>query len=275
MTARELEGCTILITGGNGYLGSELARELARGGADIVIAYFVESGLDALLDELRGIGVRAAGVFMDVRDWDSVEAGFRTAEKELAAPTGVIACSAVQENVEAGEIPPDVFRQVIETNVTGTANAFEIGLRNLPRSRNDVPRFLGAIGSVTARQSFPGLALYGATKNFVDGLVRTYAAPAARIGARTWSLRPGAIPHPGKERETPGYTEAWKSFGLLDRVGTPQDVAAACRFLAGPHAAHITGAMLDVDGGNGLVWTPPIREVQTPEESKARLAGIQ
>lgn len=272
---RELAGCTILITGGNGYLGAEMARELARGGADIVIACLIDAGLDPLLAELRELGARAAGVFMDVRDWDSVEEGFRAAAKELAPPTGVIACAAVQENVEPGEIPPEVFRQVIETNVAGTAHTFEIGLRHLSRARSDVPRFLGAIGSVTARQRFPGLSLYGATKNFVDGIVRTYAAPAARLGARTWSLRPGAIPHPGKERETPGYTEAWRTFGLLERIGTPQDVAAACRFLCGPQAAHITGAVLDVDGGNGLVWIPPIREVQSPEESLRRLADFR
>lgn len=261
---------TVLITGGNGYLGSAMAEGLAQDGNNIVIAYFTKHGLDETIERIRKHGVKAIGVAMDIRRHASVEDGFQRASRELETPSGVIACSAVQENVEAGKIPLSILKEVIETNVLGSANTFEIGLRCIAQSRQRMNRFLGAIGSVTARQSFPGMSIYGATKNFVDGMVRTYALPAAKVGARTWSVRPGAIPHEGKETETPGYLDAWKTFGVLQRIGTPQDVASAVRFLASSQAAHITGTVMDVDGGNGVHFEPPIREVQEPKAALRR-----
>ena len=269
MATEAMDPSTILITGGNGYLGGEMARGLAEDGHNIVVGYFVDKGIEDLLAELREI-VKAVAVRMDIRDFASIESAMTQAGQELDTPSGVIACSAIQENVEAGHIPSGIIEEVIRTNVLGTTNTFELGLRCIAQARNRVNRFLGAIGSITARQSFPGLAVYGATKNYVDGLVRTYAAPAAKIGARTWSVRPGAIPHPGKEVESPGYAKAWSDFGLMPQVGTPQDVANTVRFLASEQARHITGTPIDVDGGSGLVFQPPIKEVQTPEEALRR-----
>jgi len=107
-----------------------------------------------------------------------------------------------------------------------------------------------SIGSVVGDSTpFPGAADYSATKTALLGYTRGWARDLGPKGITANTVQPGPIDTDMNPAENGDFSEAQKAATALGRYGTADEVAAAVAFLAGPHAAYITGTTLTVDGG--------------------------
>ncbi len=106
------------------------------------------------------------------------------------------------------------------------------------------------VASMAARTALPQAAhAYSAAKAAVVGLTRQVALEVAPDGVTVNSVAPGVVLSPRVERRGPEFLAEVARTTPMQRVGTPEEVAAAIGFLAGPDAGYITGATLDVNGG--------------------------
>ncbi len=98
----------------------------------------------------------------------------------------------------------------------------------------------------------PGYSLYGSTKAAMLGLMRSAALEVATSGITVNAVLPGNIRTPGFDDLGPEHVSGWRRRFPLGRLGEPEDVGWAVRFLASPEARYITGQTLVIDGGQVL-----------------------
>ena len=265
MSDGPLAGQRALVTGGAGGIGSACARWLARDGARVTLM-----GRDA--DKLRAAAARigedagataAVGVYPgDATEPDAV----RAAVEAAAGNDGRLhICVAT---VGGGVIAP-----LLLLDDTGMLDQLR---RNVVSSflaiKYSVPAMVAADGgsivcvsSDAARMSWPYMAGYCAAKAGLEALVRVAADELGIHGIRVNAVRPGLTRTPGNNVSMifsdPEIVEDFVRQKPLARTGTPDDVAAGVRFLAGPEASWITGHSLAIEGGNELRRAPSLEKI--------------
>jgi len=242
-------GQSAIVTGGGAGIGLAIARTLAAEGANVALPDYNGETAEAAAEEIRGLGVEALGFQADVAD------GPRMAE--IVAAT-VEAFGGVQILVNNAGITrdnlllrmsQDQWEAVIRTNLTGTFVATHAVLRQMMRQRAGS---IVSIASVIGLMGNPGQANYAASKAGVIGFTKTLAREVASRGIRVNSIAPGYI-RTAMTEDLPEETQAAILGNIpLPRLGEPEDVAQAVRFLCSDAASYITGVCLRVDGGMAI-----------------------
>ncbi|WP_263358099.1 SDR family NAD(P)-dependent oxidoreductase [Acidicapsa ligni] len=238
-----LSGKTALVTGGAKRVGRELALELARAGANVVIT-FRESADEAAdtVRELEKTGVRSFAVQADVRSEESVRRAVADTVDLFGGLDLLVNNAAVFESAPFSEITLDQWDRVFETNTRGPFLMAREALPHLKAARGRIVN-LGSLGGIHAWATH---AHYCSSKAALHMLTQTMAkafAPEVSVNC----IAPGWI-EMGNADELASRFAAKTPMG---RNGAAQDVAEALLFFAtGPH--FITGQILAVDGGLGL-----------------------
>lgn len=241
MSARE---GSALVTGASRGIGAAVARALAADGWPVAIGF--RSGADAaqaVAEEIRAAGGRAALVQGDVADPATPARLLEQSEEALGAPVLALVNNAgVRADALSPQLSDDDWATVLDTNLTATFRLTRRALRPMLRAR--FGRIVN-VSSIVGLKANPGQANYAAAKAGVLGLTKTVAAEVARRGVTVNAVAPGFI----ETDMTADLGDELLRLIPARRIGRPEEVAAAVRFLCSEDAAYVTGATLTVDGG--------------------------
>ena len=238
-----------LVTGGGAGIGRACVERLAASGARVVL---LDRNRDRADDVAAAIG-RSGGGDVDVVVGDAAEERVVLEAVATALDRGgrldiLVTCAGGF----SGALPlPDIglaeWNAVVTANLTATFLACRAVVPAMRRRRYGR---IVTVASMAARTALPQAAHpYSAAKAAVAGLARQLAFEVAADGVTVNAVAPGVVLSPRVARRGPEFLAEVSRTTPMRRAGTPEEVAAAICFLAGPEAGYITGATLDVNGG--------------------------
>jgi len=244
MEGRELEGRTALVTGGSRGIGLAIGGALAAAGARVaLVARNGERAAEAAAS-LPGTG--HAGFSCDVSDGESVQTTVQAVESQLGDVAILVNNAGITRDGLLVRMKDEDWDEVIDINLKGAFLLTRAVAKGMMRRRDGV---ILNITSVVGLMGNAGQANYSASKAGLLGLTMSVARELAPRGVRVNAIAPGYITTDMTSGMTDAQKEALQGQIPLGRLGSPEDIAHAVRFLAGPGATYITGQVLTVDGG--------------------------
>jgi 3-oxoacyl-[acyl-carrier protein] reductase len=236
-----LEGKLALVTGGSRGIGRAIALELGRAGAEVVVGYRTgaeEAG--AVAAEIGGRAVQA-----DVSDAESAKALV-----EAAGAVDVLVNNAglTRDGVLA-RMSDDDWRTVIDTNLSSVFFTCRAAARTMMRRRSGA---IVNVSSIVGVHGNWGQTNYAASKAGIIGFTKSLAKELGSRNVRANVVAPGYVKTQLTDVLPEGATQTMLDATPLGRLGDPEDVAGAVRFLCSDDARFVTGAVLLVDGGLGM-----------------------
>ncbi len=247
-------GKTVLITGGASGIGGATTRAFALNGAKVAFTY-VTRGDEAgsIESEFNGAGRQVMGIKADMTDPASVTDAFAKAE-EAFGPVDILFANAggLLKRSRCVETPLDLWQEAIAVNLTSTFLACQAALRSME------PRKSGNLVLMSSLAAFdgggPGASHYAATKGAVATYVRALAKEVGPLGIRVNGVAPGLIGTRFHDVfSTPEGRKANVDRTPLRREGTPEDVAEVVLFLASDSASYLSGEIIQINGGLGMI----------------------
>ena len=236
-----------IVTGASRGIGRAVAARLARSGRAVCINYRERRDkAEELRDALLAEGCRAICVQADVADRAAVE---RMAEETRAAfgPIGLLVSNAgIAGQMQIQDVSERDWDRYFDVNVRGAFHAIQAVLPDMLHAH------AGSIVTVSSMWGLRGAsceAVYSATKAALIGLTRSLALELAPTGIRVNCVAPGVVNTDMVQVLGQETLDELARITPLGRLGTPEDIAAAVCFLAGPESGFITGQVLTADGG--------------------------
>jgi NAD(P)-dependent dehydrogenase (short-subunit alcohol dehydrogenase family) len=251
--AFDLTGKVAIVTGGSRGLGRNIAMQLARGGADVILTYRTgkEEG-DAVVAEITALGRKAVALQIDVGDVKSF-GGFRAAVTQALQALWrrknfdfLINNAGIDRRASFAETTEEGFDSLMNVHFKGV---FFLTQTLLPLMA-DGGRIVN-ISSGLARFAIPGFSAYGAMKGAVEVLTRYLALELGPRRITVNVVAPGAIETDFTRTafERPGVKENIAAQTPLGRVGVPDDIGGVVAFLCSEAARWVNGQRIEAAGG--------------------------
>ena len=245
--ASRRRGRVALITGGASGIGLAAAERLLASGWKVAIADRDETQL-AALRQSHGGSPNVLIASLDVTDEAAAQSVVASVAATLGGLDGVVNSAGIAADIPALDTPVDLFRRVLDVNVTGTF----IVARAAARIMKD--RGGGAIvnmASVAGLRGSKGRSAYGASKGAVAVLTQVLATDLARYAIRVNAVAPGPVDTPMiQTMHTPRDRALWTRHIPMRRYAAPAEIAHVIEFLLdGTRSSYMTGEIVAVDGG--------------------------
>lgn len=237
---------TALVTGASRGIGRACALALAQAGCRVALAARNREKLEAVAAEVRALNVDAHVAEIDLADGASVQQGVAAVGKEFGRIDVLVNNAGVTKDGLAMRMKREDWDLVLQTNLTGAFLASQAVLPGMMKERWG--RIIN-ISSVVGRMGNPGQANYVASKAGLIGLTKSLAQEIGSRNITVNAVAPGFIETDMTDALNAEQRERILALVPLKRLGRPEDVAAAVRFLASEEAGYITGATIDVNGG--------------------------
>ncbi len=236
-----------LVTGGASGIGLATAELLLASGWKVAIIDRDENQLEAQRKK-HGANPSVFIAPLDVTDEPAAQTVVGRVVDALGGLDGVVNSAGIAADIPALDTPVDLFRRIMDVNVTGTF----IVARSAARIMKD--RGGGAIvnlASVSGVRGSKGRSAYGASKGAVIVLTQVLANDLARYGIRVNAVAPGPVDTPMiKTMHTPADRALWARHVPMRRYAEPAEIASVIEFLLdGTKSSYMTGEIVAVDGG--------------------------
>jgi 3-oxoacyl-[acyl-carrier protein] reductase len=238
------DNAVALVTGASKGIGSAIARSLAADGWHVAVNYRSDpDGAEAVVKAITEAGGTAKAIQADVSNGDT-KALLEQVSDELGGPVlGLVNNAGVARDNIALQLSDEDWDVVIGTNLSPAFRLTRDALRPMIKARYG--RIVN-IASVVGPRANAGQSNYAAAKAGLIGMTKTIAAEVARRGVTVNAVAPGFI---ATDMTSELATDEIVKAIPARRQGTPEEVAAAVRFLASDDAGYVTGTTLYVDGG--------------------------
>jgi 3-oxoacyl-[acyl-carrier protein] reductase len=235
-----------IVTGASGGIGAAVAERLARDGFAVVINYAGNAAsAEALVRKIEATGGRAFSAQADVSDAAQVARMFDAAEAAFGGVDILVNNAGIMNLATIADSDDVLFDRQIAINLKGTFNT----LREAARRLRDGGRIVNVSSSVVGMLQ-PTYGVYAATKAAVEALTSILAKELRGRNITVNAIAPGPTATKlfldGKPQEV---IDRLSKLAPLERLGQPEDIAAAVAFLAGPDGAWINGQTLRANGG--------------------------
>ena len=241
MSFASLEGKTALVTGASRGIGRAIASELAAAGATVVIGY--RSGKDEAEALAAELGARAVQA-----DVSNAEEAARLVAEAGAVDILVNNAGLTRDGLLA-RMSDDDWRVVIETNLSSVFYTCRAVCRPMMKKRAGA---IVNVSSIVGVHGNWGQTNYAASKAGIIGFTKSLARELGSRNVRANVVAPGYVKTQLTDVLPEEATAAMLQATPLGRLGEPEDVAGAVRFLCSDEAAFITGEVILVDGGLGM-----------------------
>jgi NAD(P)-dependent dehydrogenase (short-subunit alcohol dehydrogenase family) len=251
-----LHGRTAVVTGAASGIGEGIVQRLLDDGMAVALLD-MDRDVPARASRLSTRTARAIGIVTDVTSASSVQAAFTRVEAELEAPWLLVNSAGVLSYGATVDMPEADWDRVLAVDLKGLFLCAQAALRSmLPRGGGRIVN----ISSIAGRVARPTQIAYCAAKAGADHFVRCLAVEVAGQGVTVNAVAPGMTRSAMLERVIQrGGSEADLLALIPDgRFALPADHAALVAWLASDEAAHVTGQVIDVDGGQSL-FAPIVR----------------
>jgi 3-oxoacyl-[acyl-carrier protein] reductase len=235
-----------IVTGASRGIGAAIAERLAREGLTVVVNYSgSRETAEQLVEKIVAAGGKALTAGADVSKAEDVKRMFDATEAAFGGVDVLVNNAGIMRLSPLGEASDELVDSQIAINLKGTINT----LREAARRLRDGGRVVNLSSSVVGL-SMPGYGPYIATKAAVEGLTRVLANELRGRNITVNAVAPGptatALFLDGK---SPELIDRMAKMNPLERLGTPDDIAAAVAFLVGPDGGWINGQVLRANGG--------------------------
>jgi meso-butanediol dehydrogenase/(S,S)-butanediol dehydrogenase/diacetyl reductase len=253
----ELQGQVAIVTGAGRGIGRATALELARLGADIVIAELDQAGAKRTAEEVGALGRRAVAAQTDVTSRADLRAMVDRAKAELGRIDILVNNAGIYRAASTLDVTEEHWDAIMTINAKAVFFASQAVLpAMLAQKRGSIVSLASMAGKIGSKTNLP----YNASKAAVISMTKSLALAHAADGVRVNCVCPGFV-------ETDMWTAVARDQGKLlgmtaeeftrqrasqvplGRMEKPEDVAHVIAFLAGPRSGYMTGQALSVDGG--------------------------
>jgi 3-oxoacyl-[acyl-carrier protein] reductase len=237
---------TALVTGASGGIGRSIALRLAADGFAVAVHYAGNPATaDKVVREIEQAGGRAAAMQGDVAEPEDMRRVFEAAAQLTGAVDVVVHSAGIMSNLPIAGGDLAQFDRMIRTNLRGAFVVLGEAAQRVPAGGRIIALSTSVIG-----KAFPTYGPYIASKAGVEGLVHVLANELRGRNVAVNAIAPGPV---GTELFYQGKSEQQiaqiANLAPMERLGTPDDIAHAVAFLAGPDGAWVNAQVLRVNGG--------------------------
>lgn len=243
----EFTGQKVIVTGATRGLGRAISLAFLQAGATVVGVY---GGNAKTAEDFRQECMAYGGLLQlyqcDVSDYQAVEQLYGRIEQEFETIDILVNNAGIRRDSVLAMMKEDDWRRVIDVNLTGSYIMAKFAVQLMMKQKYGRIIF---ITSPMAHMGFAGQANYAASKAGQIGMMKSLSKETAKRKITINCVSPGFIATELIDDLSPEQLAEYKNMVPMRRFGTPDEVAEAVLFLAGPKASYINGAVLDVNGG--------------------------
>ncbi len=249
-----LDGKVVLVTGGAGDLGNEMALQLAQAGATIFI-WDIKTELEATgrIERVKVAGNPVHYAQVDVRNRGAVDAAMNEIVSRAGSLDVVCSNAGIVDSAPFLDISQETWQKHLDVNLTGGFNVGQAAARHMVA--REIKGRIIFTSSWVAEIPWPEITPYTVSKAGVNMLMKQMARELAPYGIRVNAVAPGIVRAGlagGQLVADAKYAERVARVIPLGDPGTPVEIAKAVVYLASPQTAYMTGSVLLLDGGCSL-----------------------
>ncbi len=248
-----LKGKVALITGVGSGIGRETALMFGREGANLALNDIDEKSLLAVTEEVRTLGVEGKAMLADIASFKEVQSMVSRILSKFKRIDILVNNAGIFDYRPFIEITEELWDRMMAINLKGAFNCSSAVINDMMARRSGCIVNIASVGGTTGT---PYHVHYSAAKAGVIGLTKGLAKEMAQYGIRVNAVAPAVTETPSGKRAIEFYKKTMPGFAStnppLGIIGQPQDIAAACLYLASDEARYVTGQVLSPNGGSWI-----------------------